>query len=138
MNQHSNCGTMPAMSKGKLKQNGVHLMDHEYKTVKYFLERGIDIELIPRSNIKGFHAGDFIMNGLAWETKAPIGRGKKNVENIIQIAAQQSENIIIDLRRSKMPEERAIKEFQNRFHNCKGARQLKIITKSEELLDFRK
>ena len=34
------------MGKGKLKQNGVHLHDHEYATVKLFLEYRHDIELI--------------------------------------------------------------------------------------------
>ena len=31
--------------KGQLKQNGVHLKDHEYNTVKLFLNMGYDIEL---------------------------------------------------------------------------------------------
>ena len=30
------------MGKGKLIQNGVHLQDHEYKTVKLFLEMGYE------------------------------------------------------------------------------------------------
>ena len=40
------------MEKGKLKQNGVHLEEHEYNTVKYLLESGYDVELIPPSKIK--------------------------------------------------------------------------------------
>lgn len=48
------------MEKGKLKQNGVHLEEHEYNTVKYLLESGYDVELIPPSKIKtssdaGYH-----------------------------------------------------------------------------------
>ena len=41
------------MGKGKLKQNGVHLMKHEYDTVSVLLENGYDITLIPPSMIKG-------------------------------------------------------------------------------------
>ena len=58
------------MSRGKLKQNGVHLREHEYKTVKLFLEAGYDIELLPKSTIKDYHQGDFIMDGVEWEAKA--------------------------------------------------------------------
>ena len=47
------------MEKGTLTQNGVHLMEHEWKTVKYFLELGKDIELLPKSEIKDYHQGDF-------------------------------------------------------------------------------
>ena len=52
------------MSRGKLKQNGVHLQEHEYKTEKLFLEAGYDIELLPKSTIKDYHQGDFIMDGV--------------------------------------------------------------------------
>lgn len=85
------------MEKGKLKQNGVHLEPHEYNTVKFFLAKGKDIELIPQSQTKGLHLGDFTMDGVLWEAKAPVGNGKKNVENILQTATAQSRNIIIDL-----------------------------------------
>jgi hypothetical protein len=46
------------MNKGKLIQNGVHLQEHEYATVKFFLELGYDIELIPPSQIKSLHSPD--------------------------------------------------------------------------------
>ena len=125
-------------NKGKLKQNGVHLMDHEWKTVKYFLEAGKDIELLPKSEIKDYHQGDFIMDGIAWEAKAPIGKGKYTVQNKLQEAVQQSCNVIIDLRRSKMFEDRAVKAYEREFQNNKGLRRMKIIKKDGELLDFRK
>ena len=40
------------MRKGTLKQNGVHLKEHEYKTVKVFLEQGYDVELIPAKRLR--------------------------------------------------------------------------------------
>ncbi len=42
-------------------------MEHEWNTVKYFLELGKDIELLPKSVIKHYHQGDFMMDGVAWE-----------------------------------------------------------------------
>ena len=32
------------MEKGRLTQNGVHLQEHEYATIKLFLDKGFDIE----------------------------------------------------------------------------------------------
>ena len=126
------------MGKGKLTQNGVHLEEHEWKTVKYFLDQGKDIELIPKSQIKDYHMGDIMMDGTDWEMKAPIGDGKYTVQNTMQTAVQQSENIIIDLSRCKMSEEKAIKEFLREFNGTKGARKMIIIEKTKERLDFSK
>ena len=126
------------MEKGTLKQNNIHLMDHEWNTVKYFLQLGKDIELLPRSKIKNYHQGDFVMDGVVWEAKAPVGKGKHTVQNKIQEAVQQSCNIVIDLRRSKMPEETAINAYVKEFQNNKGLKRMKIIKNDGELLDFRK
>ena len=112
--------------------------DHEWKTVKFFCETGKDIELIPKSKIKGFHMGDFVMDGIGWELKSPVGDGKYTVQNIMQAAVLQSSNIIIDLYRSKMQEEKAIKDFVREFNGTKGARRLKIVKKNREILDFSK
>ena len=73
------------MSRGKLTQNGVHLQDHEWKTVDLFLERGKDVELIPKSNIKKYKKPDIMMDGLAWEIKAPKGDGKYTAQNTLQL-----------------------------------------------------
>ena len=81
------------MGKGKLTQNGVHLQDHEYATVKLLLELGNDIELIPQSQIKKLRQPDIMMGGVAWEIKAPIGTGRKNIENILQSAFTSSVSI---------------------------------------------
>ena len=118
------------MGKGTLTQNGVHLLEHEWKTVKYFLELGKNIVLLPKSEIKDYHQGDFMMDGIAWEAKSPVGKGKYTVQNKIQEAVQQSCNVIIDLRRSKMPEEKAIKAYEQEFHNSKGLKRMKIIKKT--------
>ena len=126
------------MEKGKLKQNGVHLEEHEYQTVKFFLEQGYDIELIPPSKIKHLQMPDLIMQGVPWEMKSPKGDGKYTIKNVVQNASHQSENIIIDLRRCHIPEEKTIKEISRYFEKSKRIRRIKIITKSCETLDFSK
>ena len=124
------------MKKGKLIQNGVHLEEHEYKTVKYFLEQGFDVELIPPSRIKNLRMPDITLQGVAWEMKSPSGDGKYTIKNIVQNASHQAENIIIDLRRCKMMDEQAIKEIKRYFDLSRRIRHIIIITKLLETIDF--
>jgi hypothetical protein len=70
--------------------------------------------------------------------KAPIGGGKYTIKNIIQNASHQSENIIVDLRRCKMDEEKSINELERYFRLSRRIRRIIIITKSEKKLDFTK
>ena len=58
-----------------------------------------DTEFIVRNKYK---SPDIKINGLLWEIKSPTGSGKRNIERQLQIAMKQSDNIIIDARRSKI------------------------------------
>ena len=129
---------MPRMKKGKIIPNGVILEKHEYKTVLLFTEMGVDIELIPKSEKKGVHAPDIVMNGLRWEMKSPKGEGKYLMQNTIQKAVKQSRNVIVDLRRAKRSQERCLQELEKEFGSSKSLQKLKVITKSRKILDFEK
>lgn len=126
------------MKKGKIIPNGVLLEKHENETVLYFTKLGYEIELIPPSNCLGNKTPDFLMDGVAWEMKSPQGKGKSSLEHTFKKAKKQSENIIIDLQRSKMNEQDAIEEIIKRFQQTKSCKKLKIITKNRELLEFKK
>jgi len=126
------------MKKGILIQNKVHLKEHEYNTVKLLLENGYDIELIPPSAIKGLRMPDIMMKGVPWEIKSPEGNGKNTIKNTVQNASHQSENIIIDLRRTKISQEQALKEIERYFRLSKRLRRITIITKDEIILDNHK
>jgi hypothetical protein len=126
------------MAKGTLKTNSVHLQAHEYHTVKLLLEDGANIELVPTTQIKGLKMPDIMVDGLPWEIKAPEGNGKNTIQHNMKNAAHQSENVIIDLCRCKLDETTALKEIQHHFNLSKRIRRLKVITKSEEIIDFHK
>ena len=126
------------MAKGTLTQNGVHLEDHEYATVKFLLEQGFDIELIPPSRIKGLQMPDMMMQGIPWEMKSPVSDGKYTIKNVVQNESHQGANIIIDLRRSKLNEYQATAKIKHYFDYSKRIRRIKIITKSGEIIDFSK
>ena len=136
LNIHYECDRILHMKKGKLTQNGVHLQEHEWQTVKYFLENGKDIILLPKSNIKNFRIADIIMDGEPWEIKAPKGNGRYTAQNILQDAAGQSRNVIIDLHRCKMNDDNAKARFEREFVNSKTIKRMKIIDKSRKMIDF--
>ena len=121
---------------GALKQNGVHLREHEYQTVKILLNEGYDIELIPPSQIKGLPMPDIMMSGIPWEIKSPNGKGKNTIKHILQKAKHQSDSIIIDLRRSQLDENQVIAELKHHYQLSKRLRRMKIITKNGKILDF--
>ncbi len=51
------------------------------------------------------------INGMHWESKAPEGGVKHTIKHNFQNSAHQSENVIIDLLRCKVEEDRALKEI---------------------------
>ena len=124
--------------KGTIKPNGVILEAHELATVVFFTELGYDIELIPRSNIEGLHLPDIIMDGLKWEIKAPKGDGRWVIMNTLQNAQRQSENVIIDLRRIKLPQDKCLAALEREFVHSKKLKRMKVITKAHKLLEFSK
>lgn len=126
------------MGKETLMGKGISLQEHEHATIKVLLLAGYNIQLIPPVQGKGIKTPDLTIDGVPWEMKAPIGNGKRTVQNTLIRAGKQSENIIIDLRRSKMPENQAIRDFEKEFFATKKLKQMKIITKKEEILDFSK
>lgn len=124
--------------KGKITPNGVVLKTHENATAVFLTEQGFDVELIPASNIEGVHTPDIKMDGLKWEMKAHLGEGNQLMENTIQRALRQSQNIIIDLRHTKRHQTKCLRELEKQFLNKKGIKRLKVITKSGKTLDFEK
>ena len=124
------------MAKGRLKDNGVHLQPHEYHSIKLLLDLGHNIELIPESDIKGMKMPDILMDGIPWEIKAPQGDSRKTIKHNIQNAAHQSENVIIDLCRCKQSEMLSLREIKRQFELTKSIKRMKVVKKSEEIIDF--
>lgn len=126
------------VERGKIIPNGVVLKAHEFATVIFFTEMGFDVELIPKSNIEGLHLPDIIMEGLRWEMKAPTGKGRWVIQNTLQSAQRQSENVIIDLRRIKLPQEKCLSALKREFEHSNKLKRMKVITKKHVLLEFTK
>ena len=127
------------MSKrGKIITNGIALETHEFLTILYFTELGYNVEILPKSNIKGQHTPDVKINGIKWEMKSPKGEGNSLIKNTIQKALKQSQYIIIDLRRTKRNQQKCIREIENHFSHSKSIKRILAITKDSKLLDYKK
>ena len=129
---------MSKSGKGKITPNGVSLEKHEYDTVLFLTTLGYDIELIPPSLIPNMHTPDLKMNGLEWEMKSPKGKSRSTLEHAFQTAVKQSVNLIFDLRRIQMPNDKAVQILEQLFHYSKSIKRLLVITKGRKLLDYKK
>jgi len=126
------------MKQGRITPNGVVLHTHENATVVFLTEQGFDIELLPPLQQKGARTPDIRMNDLEWEIKCPVGKSANTIKRAFKTALRQSQNIIFDLRGSKMTDAVNITKLEKEFSDIKSARRLIIITKKRELLDFYK
>jgi len=93
-----------------------------------------DVVCQPCSNRK---TPDFYAAGLYWELKTPTGTGKYNIQHLLHLAIQQSPNIIIDARFSKMHITRITHELK--LHSkitTKGVKRLLLITKDQKVVEI--
>lgn len=80
---------------------------------------------------------DIEVNDAKWEIKSPTGGGKKTIENNLRLARKQSQFIVLDLRRCKLHQARAISRIK--FYlatNAHNIKKLKIISKSQKVIDI--
>lgn len=68
--------------------------------------------------------------------KSPIGKSSRTIENNLRNALKQSRNAIIDLRRIKQSEQKALREVKRQSKLIRGGHRLKVITKEKEIIDL--
>jgi len=108
---------------------------HELATARYFADKGKNVVFIKPSNIPDNHRPDILMDGIEWEVKSPQGKAKRTIELNFRKAIKQSQNIIFDLRRINIPEDRCLSELEAEF-NQKHAKRLLVIKKNGELIEY--
>jgi len=111
--------------------------NHELETASFLANLGYDIEFISPSQVKNNKTPDIIMSKLEWEIKSPISDGKRSIEHALRSALRQSENIIFDLRRSKLLTEKVLSKISNEIKKTKKIKRFLLITKSNKLLDLK-
>lgn len=77
---------------------------------------------------------DFIINGITWELKTPTGTGKYNIQHALKHALDQSCNIVIDARFSKMHITKIKHELAYQARITRKIKQLLLIEKTGKIV----
>jgi len=107
------------------EETAADILANHFKSDVYFIETGSQ------------GTPDVSIKDTKWEIKSPVGDSANNIQKNMREACAQSENIVIDLRRSKLHQTRAlgyIKMFTDRYKKLK---RVLVITKSKQILTIR-
>ncbi|MCR5399949.1 MAG: hypothetical protein K6E68_10520 [Lachnospiraceae bacterium] len=111
---------------------------HELAIAELFAQQGKDVVFLKPSNIPGVYIPDIVVDGLEWEMKSPEGKGERTIRRNLHKASTQSRNIIFDLSRIGISEDKCIKELKNAFNSSQHIRNMIIVTKSKEMIWLKK
>lgn len=104
---------------------------HELIVAKILIRTGDDVIFIPTST---HTSSDIFYQTLIWEIKSPIGKSSRTIENNLRNALHQSPNIIIDLHRIQIPQNKCLLYIKNHIQNFRGLKRLLIITADNHIL----
>ena len=105
---------------------------HEFNVATILSWTGGDVEFIPAANNRV--TPDIRYNGLEWEIKSPHGKSGRTIENNIRLALRQSKNVIIDLSRMRLPEDKCMREIKRQDGLISGKHRIMIIIKKHEIV----
>ena len=72
-----------------------------------------------------------------WELKSPTGNSKNTIHNVFVTARRQSYNVIIDLRRCKMHEQKAFFRIREAYNKRRRRKyKLLVINKTGKIVDI--
>lgn len=80
---------------------------------------------------------DVSINGIEWEIKSPVGISANNIRKNMREAGNQSSMIVIDLRRSKLHQTRAVGYINQYMTTSKKLKRVIVITKSKKVLTIK-
>lgn len=79
---------------------------------------------------------DLLIRDAIWELKSPVGNSKNTISNNIKSSRKKSKNIIIDLRRCKLNEHKALANIKHAYKKRKRKQgTYLIIKKDSKILD---
>jgi hypothetical protein len=81
---------------------------------------------------------DFAINGCNYELKTPLTSNIRSINNIIHLATKQSENVVMDIRKSKITEKRMSLVCNERLKSLKKLKRIVLIVNNKKVLDFSK
>lgn len=130
-----------------MKKYIVHIEDkkdseprpHERKTAE-ILARLFESDIIFMRRFQSKSPDLYVLKtNILWELKSPTGNGKHTIQNNLRETDGQSDNVILDLTRSKMADRQGISRVKEFIKNERSRiKRLKVLTKDNKLIDIKK
>lgn len=117
--------------RGVLKGDINLLNSREVRAVKFLLDYGIDVKIIPPSRDK--RSADFWIERQYRELKSPTGASRHTIEHAFKKGAKQAEHIIFDARQSPKNDIIFFNEVVRAMQSSSTVKTVWIILKSGEL-----
>ncbi|WP_404392807.1 hypothetical protein [Humibacillus xanthopallidus] len=108
---------------------------HELYTAERLRRAGFELEFLPRSN--DAKSPDALIRGAPWEFKSPVGSGSGTVVQAVRFARDQSPRIVIDLARSPLSLEEALRQVDLAIRRYDRIDVVLVITRGGEIVERR-
>lgn len=100
---------------------------------------GVKVQMIPKVNKpKGIKAPDYLVNGVPFDHKAPIGSGKTVIDGNLRKAKAQAPNILLDMTESSLSDKEIKSQLESIYRSGRRGIDTVIIKRSEKLIDVLK
>ena len=110
---------------------GTILQEHELQVSNLLIKTGNNVDFIPVGLLP---TADLRFMNLEWELKSPTGSGRRTIEKNLRKALRQSTNVMLDLSRIAIAEDKCLLYLQNHIKNFRELKRLIIITKDQKIL----
>jgi hypothetical protein len=84
------------------------------------------------------HTPDFVMMAVEWELKSPLGDKRRTIRNNLDLAKEQSPNIVIDTRRTKLRDDWIEAELRRQIKIKKRIYRIIMISKDERVVEIKR
>lgn len=121
---------------GKLRGNLASIREHEQEGVEFLIKYGIGVTIVPPDRRR--KTPDFVVGGKSRELKTPCGKSPNNISHAIKKGERQSENLILDARRSPKSDMVFISETERAMQASSFIRSVWIILKSGQLVEMQR
>ena len=117
---------------------GAHPRSHEVRTAKSLAAAGYSVRFVAKSEIDGERTADVVMDGVAWEMKAPDSNSKKAIERNMHKGLRQSCNLIIDSRRMRdIPGSAIEREVRALAPKLRSLKRLIFVNRLGEVIEIK-
>ncbi|MDR1088444.1 MAG: hypothetical protein LBL23_04160 [Coriobacteriales bacterium] len=84
----------------------------------------------------GIKTPDFVMDGVLWELKSPLGKSRNTIGNQFMKASRQSRHIIIDAQRTRIDDDTIITRIRLEMVKNRKIKKVLIIKKSQKVVEI--